>query len=171
MVAAIQHTKLSAMLEDLLETDAALLVKAVQRVPLVVVPHLRRVIVPAIVSISAVASLIVLTGGKSVRVLQEEVNDLIIIRHVLKLLLRDGRQTCFTLNQLLSVEYLLIHLLLLIQEGVMLDDIVNIVYLWVILRLHFRLRCCECLLLTLRHHKLLREIDAFRDGTSKICLR
>jgi hypothetical protein len=171
VIAAIQHTKLPAMLKHLFETDTALFVETIQRVTLVVLPHFRRVIVPAVVAITAVASLIVLTRSEPVWVLKEEVNYLIIIRHILKLLLCDGCQTCFTLDQLLCVECLLVQFLLLIQEGVMLDDIVNIIHLRVIFRLNFGCRWSECLHLTMWHHQLLWEIDSFRDRSSKKRLR
>ena len=122
-------------------------------------------IISAIITIAAVSSLVVLADSEAVGVLQEKINYLVIIRQVLQLLLCDSCKASPTFD-LHCLKGLLVCLFILIKEGVMLDDIVNIIYLWVILRLNHVLLRNVASGVRSTHHHLRREINAGWYGTS-----
>lgn len=90
---------------------------------------------------------------------------MVIIRQVLQLLLCDSSKASPTFD-LRCLKGLLVCLLILVKEGVMLDDIVNIIYLWVILRPDYVLLRDVGSGVRCTHHHLRREINACRYGTS-----
>jgi len=114
-------------------------------------------IIPAIVTIAAITSFVILTDSEAVWILQEQVYDLIVIRHLIKFLFSNGSEPSFPLGPSSSLKLLLVELFLLVQERIMLDYIVDIVHLGVVLWLHYLLMlgrwhvyCPQCL----RHHHL-----------------
>ena len=173
MVAAIKDTELSAMLQDLLKANATFFIETIEGIAMIFLPPLFWVIIPATVGISAVASFVVFTHSEAIRILQEQVNYLVVIRHLIEFLFSDGSEPSLGLVSG-SLEPLLVKFLLLVQEGVMLDNVIDIVDFRVVFRLH------DLLLLLRRNinstlgrgnHHLGREVDSCWHWTPKHRLR
>lgn len=114
VVAVVQHTELAPICQNLFETDAALFIKCIPtslRLVLILFNlfqfFFRWMVEPARVPVAAVAPLEVLACCEPVLVLQEQIDNLLVVLHLLKLCLRY------------AAEYLLLlvsFLLLLFQE-------------------------------------------------------
>jgi hypothetical protein len=132
VIAVLEHTELPAVLEDLLEAYAALIVQLIYVVAVLVYSQLLGVHVLAAVAELAVALLVKFTHSKSVWVRKVQIYDGLVVFHELQLGFRD-----FTQRQLgrSGASILVVQL-----RHWLIQDIVDVVNLWVVIRLVIMVR-------------------------------